>query len=117
MSSDESKFNDLYKILEDIAEMHKKELYISAQLDILKKVETDSPALMQWLKKNEKFGTEDFFTFWTEWSQEDNTIEPFLPQFEGVKITLDPKEFEFTISFLKEFDSQYWTSDICPQLQ
>ncbi|WP_300435912.1 hypothetical protein [Christiangramia sp.] len=116
LNSVENKFLDFYKSLEEVAEMHKKETYFQDQLELLKKVESDSPALMQWLKKNEKLGTEDFFTFWSEWLQEHNSIEPFLPQFEDVKVKLDPKEFEFTVRFLEEFDRLYWTSDICSEL-
>jgi predicted ATP-dependent protease len=62
----ENRFTFLYTSLQEIIELYKYEEYFRQELGVLENVRDDYPALIQWLKKNEKLGAEDFFLFWIE---------------------------------------------------
>lgn len=112
----ESLFSDLYPTLQEIADLHHFESYFKQELSILENIRHDHPALMQWLKKNEKLGTEDFLMFWIdEWyNEEKDTIEPFLSStWQHLKIKFKAAEWQDTIKFLEAFNELYWTSDAC----
>lgn len=84
---------------------------------VLEHIREDHPALMQWLKKNEKPGTEDFLIFWTEWLEEDDTIvKPWILKEKDLGIKFRAEEWKNTIKFLEEFNEIYWTSEACPEI-
>ena len=60
LNSPEKKFNYLHTSLSRIIELHEYEKYFQEELSILEKVKEEHQTLMQWLKKNEKSGTDDF---------------------------------------------------------
>lgn len=114
----ESRFNDLHSALKEIVVLHEYEDYFRKELEILENVREDHPALMQWLKKNEKLGTEDFFLFWTEWlEEEDNIVKPWIHKEQNLGIKFRAEEWKNIIKFLQEFNEIYWDSEVCPSLE
>ena len=111
----ESLFSSLHSALQEVVDLHQYEDYFREELAVLENVREDHPALMQWLKKNEKLGTEDFFLFWTEWLEdEDNIVEPWIHKEQNLGIKFRAGEWKYTIEFLVEFNEIYWDSDACP---
>jgi hypothetical protein len=113
----ESRFSDLYPTLQEIADLHQHESYFKQELPTYENIKHDHHALIQWLKKNEKLGTEDFCLFWIdEWyNEKDNTVAPFLsPTWQHLNIKFKAAEWQHTIKFLDVFNEIYWTSDACP---
>lgn len=115
MGSDEDKFRDFYKSLEEIADMHKKETYFREQMQVFEKVRDDAPELTKWLLQNEKLGVEDFLIFWIEWLEEDNLVNPNIKKFPNIEVKISAKEFESTIQFMEVFNELYWTSGLCKE--
>lgn len=112
--SPESKFSDLYSGLKEVVDLFQHEKYFREELSVLEKVRDDYTALMQWLKKNEKLGTEEFFLFWIEWYEGDNEIvKPFLMGWGDLEIKFKAEEWQNTIRFCEVFNELYWTSDAC----
>ena len=84
----------------------------------MENVRKDHPALMQWLKKNENLGTDDFVLFWIEWLDEERTIvNPWIMKELDLGIRFRAEEWKYTIEFLIEFNEIYWDSDACPSLE
>ncbi|MBI6115999.1 hypothetical protein [Salegentibacter maritimus] len=112
----ESRFSGLYPKLQEITELHQHEKYFREELADLENLRHDHPALMQWLKKNEKLGTEDFLMFWIEeWYDEENqSVTPYLFRQDQI-FKFRASEWQHTIRFLEEFNELYWTSDACPK--
>lgn len=112
-----SRFNDLYDAIKEIVELYSYEKYFREELSEFEKVRDNSPALLQWLKKNEKLGTEDFMFFWTEWLEEDNTVKPFILGWSKLDVKFKSEEWKSTIRFCEVFNEIYWTSDACPDIE
>ena len=113
----ESKFSDLHSALKEIIDLHQYEDYFREELEVLENVREDHPALMQWLKKNENLGTEDFFLFWTEWLEEkDEIIVPWILNEKDIGLKFKAEEWKYTIEFLKEFNEIYWESEVGSKL-
>ena len=115
----ESRFIDLFPPLQEVADLHTHENYFRQELAIFKNIRHDHPSLIQWLKKNEKLGTEDFCLFWVdEWyNEEENTVAPFFSStWQYLNIKFKAVEWQYTIRFLKVFNEIYWTSDACPPI-
>ena len=105
----ENRFNFLYPSLQEIIELHKYEDYFKQEMAVLENVRDDYPALMQWLKKNEKLGTEDFILFWIEWLEEDHSyVKPFIPELEKHDIRFKAEEWKNTIRFCEVFNDLYY---------
>ena len=105
----ENRFNFLYPSLQEIIELHKYEEYFRQEMFVLENVREDYPALMQWLKKNEKLGTKDFFLFWIEWYEEDlETVKPFVLNEQSLDIKFKAGEWQNTINFLEAFNEFYY---------
>ena len=111
-----SRFNDLYSALEKITDLYKYEKILKEEIRMLPTVLNDHPALIEWLKKNEKLGTDDFLMFWTEWLEEDNTLKPFILGWRKLNLKFKAEEWKHTINFLEEFNELYWDSDVCKSL-
>lgn len=108
----ESRFSNLYSGIQDVLNLHQYEQYFREELVVLENVREDYPALMQWLKKNEKLGCEDFLLFWLEWLPEDgNTVIPYIMSWPDHDIRFKTEEWSHTISFCEVFNDIYWTSD------
>lgn len=111
----ENRFSFLYPSLKEIIELHKHEEYFREEMAVLENVRDDYPDLMQWLKKNEKLGTEDFFLFWVEWYvEEPELVKPFILEEKELDIKFKAGEWQYTIKFMEEFNELYWDSDACP---
>ncbi|MGM0934607.1 MAG: hypothetical protein ACQEWD_14305 [Bacteroidota bacterium] len=111
----ESRFSYLYSSLQEIIELYDYEGYFKQEMAVFENVRDDYPALMQWLKKNEKLGTEDFILFWIEWYEEDgDVVKPFIMEEKDLDIKFKTKEWKYTLEFLEAFNEIYWTSDACP---
>ncbi|MDX1718715.1 MAG: hypothetical protein R3353_01015 [Salegentibacter mishustinae] len=109
LDSPENKFRGLHEDLKEVIELHEYESYFKKELVELKVVRDDYPALMQWLKKNEKLGTEDFILFWIEWLEEDHSyVKPFIPELEKHDIRFKAEEWENTIRFCEVFNELYY---------
>ena len=114
----ESKFSDLYPALEEIADLHRYEMYFQKEMEVFEQVRDDQSGLMQWLKKNEKLGTENFFLFWTEWlEEEDQIVTPFLFNWQHLNMKFESREWQHTVNFLEIFNDVYWTSEACPSIE
>lgn len=110
----ESRFSWLYSGLQEIVDLHQHENYFREELATFENVQHDHPALIQWLKKNEKLGTEDFLTFWLEWLDEENKlVSPFLIGVLDWEFKFRVKEWENTIRFCEVFNELYWNSEVC----
>lgn len=112
-----SRFNDIYSALEEIVNLYKYEKYFEKEIGVLQNVRDDHPALMQWLKKNEKLGTEDFLIFWTEWLEEGHTVKPFILGWRELELKFKAEEWKHTIKFLEKFNDLYWDSDVCKGME
>lgn len=111
--SPESKFSNLYSGLDEVVDLYKHEKYFEQEVEVLEMVRKDYPALMQWLRKNEKLGSEDFLLFWIEWLEEENTVKPFILGWKDLDIKFRSEEWKNTIKFLEEFNDLYWNSEVC----
>ncbi len=109
----ESRFSDLYTVLQEVVQLYSYNNYYRNELDVLEQVRDDHPALMQWLRKNEKLGSEDFLLFWIEWLEEENTVKPFVLGWKDLDIKFRSEEWKNTIKFLEEFNDLYWDSEVC----
>jgi len=117
-NSPESRFSDLHSELKEIIDLYQYEDYFKEELEVLQKVREDHPALMKWLKKNEKLGTEDFILFWTEWHEEElNIVKPYILEWQDLEIKFKGEEWKNTIRFCEVFNELYWTSDACPEIE
>ncbi|WZL88266.1 hypothetical protein VS868_11735 [Salinimicrobium sp. 3283s] len=114
----ESRFSDIYSALKEIVDLYHYEKYFKSELETLKNIRNDYPALMQWLKKNEKQGSEDFLLFWIEeWhNPEEASVNPIILNWSDLEIKFNAEEWKYTIEFLEEFNAIYWTSDACPPI-
>ncbi len=110
----ESKFSSLYSSLEEVVDLYKHEKYFWEELGVLENVRDDPPALMQWLKKNEKLGTEDYLLFWIDWLEEEDIVNPLIPHWQD-EFKFKTEEWKNTIRFCEVFNEIYWTSDACPE--
>ena len=110
----ESRFSWLYSGLQEVVDLYQHEKYFKEEIVIFEQVKDDYPALMQWLKKNEKLGTEDFLLFWIEWLEEEYTVKPFLIGVKDPDLKFKTEEWKNTIRFCEIFNEIYWTSDACP---
>ncbi|MBK5192655.1 MAG: hypothetical protein JJE07_05480 [Flavobacteriaceae bacterium] len=115
LKSNENAFVDFYEDLEEVTELHKKESYFKEQMEGLEMVRDDNPAFMQWLRQNEKLGTEYFIIFWTEWLEEDDIVNPGINIFPNVEVKILAKEFGNTIQFLEVFNELYWAPGLCKE--
>ena len=114
----ENLFSNLHSALQEVVDLHQYEDYFRKELEVLENVREDYPGLMQWLKKNEKLGTEDFFLFWTEWLEDDDKIvAPWIMKEQELGIKFKAEEWRNTIKFLEEFNEIFWDSDACPSLK
>ena len=105
----ENRFNFLYPSLQEIIELHMYEDYFRQEMAVLENVRDDYPALMQWLKKNEVLGTEDFILFWIEWYEDElETVKPFVLNEQGLDIKFKAGEWQNTINFLEAFNEFYY---------
>ena len=105
----ENKFSSLYSSLREVIDLHQYEPYFREELALFENVKEDHPALMQWLKKNEKLGTEDFILFWIEWLEEDHSyVKPFIPELEKHDIRFKAEEWKNTIRFCEVFNDLYY---------
>ncbi|QED36693.1 hypothetical protein FK178_02725 [Antarcticibacterium arcticum] len=111
----ESKFSFLYSALEEVVDLYQHEKYFKEELSVLEKLKDDHPALMQWLKKNEKLGSEEFLLFWIEWLEEEHTVVPFLFGLNDLGIKFRSEDWKNTIEFCEVFNEIYRTSDVCPK--
>src|SRR5690606_26437321 len=110
--------SDLHSELKEIVGLHQYEEYFREELEVLENVRDDHPALMQWLKKNEQLGADDFLIFWTEWLDEDDTIvKPWIMKEKDLGIKFRPEEWKNTIKFIEEFNEIYWNSEACPSFK
>lgn len=113
-NSPEGLFSDLHYALQEIVELYQYEDYFREELAVLENIREDHPALMQWLKKNEKLGADDFILFWIEWVEEEQTtVDPWIMNAQDLGIKFRAEEWQNTIRFLEEFNEIYWKSDIC----
>lgn len=113
----ESRFSSLYSSLQDVVELYKHEKYFKEENVIFDQVKDDHPALMQWLKKNEALGSEEFLLFWMEWYREDrNDVRPYIMSWPIHDIQFKGEEWKNTIRFCEVFNELYWTSDVCPRI-
>jgi len=114
----ESLFSGLHSALQKVVDLHQYEDYFREELAVLENVREDHPALMQWLKKNEKLGSDDFCIFWIDWvDEEQTTIDPCIMSEKELGIKFRAEEWKYTIEFLVEFNEIYWDSDACPSLE
>lgn len=111
----ESRFSGLYPGLKKITDLHQYENYFKEELATLENLRHDHPALMQWLKKNEKLGTEEFLLFWIEewYNEEEQIVRPYLFDLQEINPKFKVAEWKHTISFLQVFNEIYWSSDAC----
>lgn len=110
----ESRFSMFYPSIEEIVELYQYEEYFKQEMTVLENVRDDYPALMQWLKKNEKLGTDDFILFWIEWyEEEEEIVKPFILKEQDLNIKFKAVEWQYTIKFLEEFNELYYGSDMC----
>lgn len=114
LNSPENKFRDLHDDLNEAIELHEYESYFEKELAELEIVRDDYPALLQWLKKNEKLGADTFLLFWIDWLDEDNRfINPQVSGWEGRDLKFRPEEWKNSIQFCEAFNELYWNSDAC----
>ena len=113
----EMKFSSLYKSLKEVTDLHSHEKYFKEELSVFENIRNDHPALMQWLKKNETLGTDDFMMFWIEewYNKEKQTVTPYLFDLQNLDVKFKAEEWENTIRFCEKFNEIYWTSDTCPK--
>lgn len=110
-------FSGIYIAILEVIQLHQYEDYFKKELAVLENVREDYPGLMQWLKKNEKLGAEDFILFWIEWfDEEQEVVNTHIGKESNLGIKFKPEEWKYTIEFLKEFNEIYWTSDACPDV-
>lgn len=111
----ESRFSALYPALQEVVDLHQYEDYFKKEMEVFEQVRDDHPALMQWLKRNEQLGTEEFILFWIEWLEEEGVVDPYITQWKGLGFKFKAEEWQHTIKFLKVFNEIYWDSDACPK--
>lgn len=115
--SPENRFHTLYATLQEVVDFHQYENYFGEELEVLDKVRDDYRALMQWLKKNEKLGAEDFLLFWIDWVDEEKTrVDPLITSEKDLGIKFQTEEWKNTIRFLEEFNELYWESEVCTKI-
>ena len=113
----ESLFSGLHSALQEVVDLHQYEEYFREELAVLENVREDHPALMQWLKKNENLGTDDFILFWIEWLDEERTtVNPWVMKEQNLGIKFRAEEWKYTIEFLEKFNEIYWDSEACPKI-
>ncbi|AVR44786.1 hypothetical protein C7S20_05620 [Christiangramia fulva] len=113
----EMKFSSRYSSLKEIVDLHRHEKYFREELKVFESVKNDYPALMQWLKKNETLGAEDFLLFWIEewYSEEKHLITPYKFNLQDLDVKFKAEEWENTIKFCEVFNERYWNSGLCPE--
>lgn len=113
----ESRFSDFYSALQEVVDLHEYEKYFQEEMKVFHQLKDDYPALMQWLKKNDTLGADDFILFWIEWyEEEEDIVRPFVMNWQNLEVKFKASEWHHTVSFLKVFNELYWTSDACPPL-
>ncbi len=118
LDSPESRFSDLHSELKEIIDLYQYEDYFKEELEVLQQVREDHSALMRWLKKNEKLGTEDFILFWTEWHEEElNILKPFILDWQDLKIKFKGEEWKNSIRFCEVFNELYYDPDACQEIE
>ncbi|WP_282018177.1 hypothetical protein [Salegentibacter mishustinae] len=114
LNSPEYRFKHVCDSLMEVIELHEYESYFEKELAQLEIVRDDYPALIQWLKKNEKLGKDTFLLFWIDWWDEDNRfINPQASGWEGHNLKFRPEEWKNSIQFCEAFNELYLSSDVC----
>ena len=113
----EMRFSSLYSSLEEIVDLHSYEKYFKEELSVFENAKNDYTAHMQWLKRNETLGTEDFLMFWIEewYNKEKQTVTPYLYALQDLDVKFKAEEWKNTIRFCEKFNEIYWTSDASPE--
>lgn len=112
IGSPEDKFRDLYKVLDELTVFHKNEKTFDLVMEEFYQVENKPASLLEWLKKNEHAGSDEYLLFWIDWAEDDKFITPFPMPFEEVEIKIAQGEFKNTLKFLQTFNKYYWDSSL-----
>ena len=111
--SDEEKFIDVYESLNNLSQLHRNESYFKQEMAIYDRIKNKPQKVKQWLKKNEKLGTEDYVTFlidYLDYLGGDNEyhLNVFFLKNDNLDFYVDREDFKYTIRFLETFTELYW---------
>ncbi|MDT0677011.1 hypothetical protein [Autumnicola musiva] len=109
LSSDISKFNTLYTDLISLENLKYKEKIFQQRFESYKRIKRKHQNLKNWMDINKTDALETYFDFWFEWTnEENNTLKPFLSNWNHLDITIPLVEFKNTVKVLKIFHEHYW---------
>jgi len=111
-TSDE-KFIDVYESLDVLTKLHRNEKYFKQEMAIYDRIKNEPQKVKQWLKKNEKLGTEDYVTFlidYLDYDPNDNEyhLNVFFLKDDKLEVYVDREDFKHTIEFIETFNDHYW---------
>jgi len=123
LNNDLSKFNDFYNALQRIVDFHEYESYFYLELEEYQLIKDNSLQLKDWVKRNERLGSEEFVCFFSSYldyidHSETETpyhLKVFILDFNEFDVYVDRKCFENTIAFLEIFHKLYWEDEILPE--
>jgi len=118
LNNDLSKFNDFYKALKEIVEVHEYEAYFWQELEEYQLIKDNQLKLKEWVKRNERLGSEEFICFFPRYiNYSANPYHPkvFVSDFHEFEIYVNRNCFANTIAFIEIFDKLFWEDEILPE--
>jgi len=111
--TDEEKFIDVYERLDNLTKLHRNEDYFKQEMAIYNGIKNEPQKVKHWLNKNEKFGSDDYVCFLTDYLDYDTDdkvyhLGVFFLKDEELEVYVDRDDFKYTIEFLEIFNELYW---------
>ena len=118
--SEQEKFLDLYKALDNISQFHRNEKYFEQEVITYLKIKESKTELIAWALKNEELGANKYVCFLLDYLDYDedekvNHLSVFVPSLKDLDIFVDRQDFKFTIEFLEIFNEIYWVQEFLPE--
>ena len=111
----------LYKALDKLSELHRNEKNCKEELNVYYKIKDSKIDLKKWVKKNEKFGSNELASFWVDYldySQNEEeiihlSVYPCTKQ--KFEIFVQREDFKNLIEYKELFDELYYMKKILPE--
>lgn len=123
LNNELSKFIDFYNALQRIVVFHEYESYFWLELEEYQLIKDNPLKLKDWVKRNERLGSEEFVCFFSSYLDYLDYSEPetpyhlkvFISNFNEFDVYVDRKCFVNTIAFLEIFNKLFWEDEILPE--
>ncbi|WP_282136019.1 hypothetical protein [Seonamhaeicola maritimus] len=111
--TNEEKFIDVYKRLNDLTQLHRNESYFKQEMAIYHNLKDKPEKVKQWLEKNERFGADTYVTFLIDYldydiNDEEYHLKVFFLNNEELDVYVNREDFKYTLEFLQKFNELYW---------